>query len=502
MTGYVDTSQGLDSLVYKQLLFIGQNAKGLPEGLMFTRDNKQTHQQKIEFAANCKFATTVENAPTYSIPANDGVNVMCLYKRTSKSYWDVLHAAGIVAAATPASRALPRWDIIAREYDGFDGMVGTEPVACIWNMGAITSMCKDDKHARDETIADIFNGGCDVDIFGGTDDIVLRPRGANKVHYKVDHGAQLGHDLTIDALIPHEQTECAIIVGNAPVCSASAVVAKIATAVATPATEPLAVMTDAKKATGCETERCVLENLESSLGSETVKKTITERLKVDGPRGIALLSNDHIDKTLQQWRVKWPRFYAYNFNMRNYAMQSFRNGRIVDRPDSLATVDWTDINPKYNCAGCVINADLYSGGGTHWMALFLDARGPQRSVEFFNSSGNSPGPEWVSWLCKMKNQMEDGAPAPEVSIVKVARFRHQHSTTECGVYALFYIWSRLNGVPAQYWLDNPVPDQVMFEFRQHLFHDKKFDHIGTITAGDFWATFQKMVPKIGWEPDS
>jgi hypothetical protein len=170
----------------------------------------------------------------------------------------------------------------------------------------------------------------------------------------------------------------------------------------------------------------------------------------------------------------------------------------------LATIQFKDLytgfgGKKYKCCGCIINSDVYQGGGKHWMALFADARGSKWTVEFFNSSGNSPGPEWISWLVKTKNQMEElidnlKLKNNTVEILKVCNIRHQQSRTECGVYSLFYLWARLNGLSYEYFMKKPVPDQLMMEFRQHLFNDPERKISGRF---DF-AEYKKMV-KIEWE---
>jgi hypothetical protein len=90
------------------------------------------------------------------------------------------------------------------------------------------------------------------------------------------------------------------------------------------------------------------------------------------------------------------------------------------------------------------------------------------TVEFFNSSGNQPQPEYAKWLDKVRDELSnlDGV---NPTIIKVCKWRHQHSRSECGVYALFYIYARLRGVPPSFFQDAPVPDQYMFEFRRHLY---------------------------------
>jgi hypothetical protein len=131
------------------------------------------------------------------------------------------------------------------------------------------------------------------------------------------------------------------------------------------------------------------------------------------------------------------------------------------------------------------------------MALFVDTTKPVWTVEFFNSSGNNPQPEWMNWMEKTKNILEritarDKLPNT-VKIIKASSLQHQWSRTECGLYSLFYIWARLNGVPADYFEHNTIPDQLMFEFRHHIFHNKK----STIKKFD-WDKYQSEI-KLEWE---
>jgi hypothetical protein len=253
-------------------------------------------------------------------------------------------------------------------------------------------------------------------------------------------------------------------------------------------------MDSAKSALNCDSERCVLRELTDVIGAEKVRYEILVNLKVTGPTNAKLLTDINIDQTLQQWAIKYTDFYPYNFNMRNYASYSYRDNEVIDGPDTLATIlfqtlyDGTHNGTKYKCAGCVINSDIYQGPGKHWMAIFADARTVPWTIEFFNSSGNSPAPEWVSWMEKTKISMELAwekceKSAPKIETKKVTSIRHQQSRSECGMYSLFYIWARVNNIPADYFNITPIPDQLMFEFRQHLFNDptrktmKSFDWV-------------------------
>jgi hypothetical protein len=177
--------------------------------------------------------------------------------------------------------------------------------------------------------------------------------------------------------------------------------------------------------------------------------------------------------------------------MLDYKTYSFRNGRVLNHPDTLATVHMGDLVGRgITHAGCVINSDKYHGDGKHWMALFVDI--PGETVEFFNSSGNDPQVAWVDWMVKTAEELRQCG--KKAKLIKVSSIRHQNSKTECGVYSLFYIWSRLNGIPCDVFLKHKINDDHIFHFRQLLFADPKVQ----LKNWD-WAEYQKIVGGLKWE---
>lgn len=298
----------------------------------------------------------------------------------------------------------------------------------------------------------------------------------------------------ITDLIPKRISECAVHLGPVASCISEPTSRRI-TEVA-----GVASVEEAKSKTNCDTERCVLTTLKSTLGADTVNKELDMRFKVEGPRNADWLGDSNIENTLKQWQIKFRDYFPYNFNMRNYA--SYRidpeTGRVIDEPDSLATINFEDLYARgVRCAACICNTDVYQGRGKHWIALFVDARpsSPKWTAEIFDSAGNPPLPEWQSWLTKTKIQLDElaeGGGKP-TAIVRAGNTRFQDSNSECGVYSLFYIWARLNGVPVDDFQNATVADKKMFEFRQHLFHDKQW-----ADGGEFdWADYQRRV-KIDW----
>jgi hypothetical protein len=198
---------------------------------------------------------------------------------------------------------------------------------------------------------------------------------------------------------------------------------------------------------------------------------------------------------------QFPQFWAYNFHMLNWREKCIREGSVRAHPDTFATINWAQLyageipNPVgmemttaanqmiaqkratgIRCSAVVVNGDYYDGAGKHWMAIFVDARAtgdaPEWTIEFFNSAAIHPESEWIDWMAKTYRELQSANPRARVRRIWVDRLWHQHTKSECGPYSLFYIWARLNDVPAQYFIDNVVPDQIVLEFRQHLFGEE------------------------------
>ncbi len=330
--------------------------------------------------------------------------------------------------------------------------------------------------------------------------------------YKNNHD-DIAKPHEIKEIIPEYITECAVFLNKKykEPCSDIETLEKIAEKINTDQTLPESILEAALISTGCTTEKCVLQKLmPDNIG------IIDTHFKLEGPTNITLLNNYNIDNTLKQFQFHYPEFFPYNFNMLNYREYSFQNGYIANTPDTLETINLSQLIPKYKCAGCVINTDTYQGDGLHWMALFADWRNPNSAtVEFFNSAGNAPHPAWILWMERSRDALLGAG--MKIRTVKYAGFdsdlfkvtnkRHQQSMTECGVYSLFYIYARLKCMPPEYFNENFICDQWIFEFRQHLFNNddapfgpQKQAADESLTKFD-WIKYTKQVV-VKWETSS
>lgn len=315
-----------------------------------------------------------------------------------------------------------------------------------------------------------------------------------------------------EKLLPEKVTRCSLISAGIidGVCSSDNTISEIGSKLGLEGKSRAEILDAAEHKTGCPDEACVLRKM---VDKNIADQEIAINMKIQGPTDTSLMNNFNIDNTLKQWQVKYRDFYPYNFNMRDYE----RKG------DTLATVDLTDLYKQgFRTAACVINSDYYKGAGKHWMALFVDMRA--FTVEFFNSSGNPPYAEFVAWLEKSKNQLDSllckGStdvsvdslnPHKPAEIILCCDLPHQKTKTECGLYSLYYIWARLNGVPADFFKKYIISDILMIGLRQHLFDGTANKSgvtgkggkgpLGVGDDGKFDIEKYKEKSKIPWEND-
>jgi len=228
-----------------------------------------------------------------------------------------------------------------------------------------------------------------------------------------------------------------------------------------------ATMRALKKKYKCDTEACILQidDIRQFLGPQKVERVLKEYFKPAGPRATtAWLSNYDIDAVLEQIAKKYEHRH---FRHIHYQMIDF-----ASVGGELATMDWpAEYNKGYRTFGTVINTDKSSGNGIHWFAVFGDFSDDLDSytVEYFNSSGDLPRDEITVWMNKMAALPFD----KPINQIIATRLVNQRDTYSCGVYSLYYIISRLEGIPYQEFAHRRIGDENMHLFRMYIFRQDK-----------------------------
>lgn len=199
--------------------------------------------------------------------------------------------------------------------------------------------------------------------------------------------------------------------------------------------------------------------------------------KPPGPANTtALLDNHNIDTVLNQWSVISLNpdndvFGKYKFKNLGFHMIDFALFDTTMAKFDIAEL--LDLN-KFNCIGVVMNTDVLTGRGKHWFCLFGDfvhsgTESDPYTLEYFNSSGNQPMTEITVWMNKVILELKQKT-GKVCDMVNAAHRQIQTSRTECGMFSLMYIYSRLIGHPPE-WFSSVADDEDMKALRARVFAD-------------------------------
>lgn len=237
--------------------------------------------------------------------------------------------------------------------------------------------------------------------------------------------------------------ECApTIKPNNGVCSDDKTLEQIKKETGVKDDDPQLIIEKAKEKTNCNSESCVVSKVDKNL--------VDKLFRPKGPYdSIDWLSNVNIDGALSQYEPFG--FYHIPFQMRDFAQSD----------NELSRCDWNVVKNKgYKGAGCALNTDLSSGRGKHWVSFYVDFS--NKTVEYFDSGGSSPHQEFVDLVVNVSHVLG-------FRDVFLTQVQHQKKDTECGVYTLYYLTSRIMDIPYSKFAKGRITDEEMQERRKTFF---------------------------------
>ena len=193
------------------------------------------------------------------------------------------------------------------------------------------------------------------------------------------------------------------------------------------------------------------------------------------------LTNHDIEKVLKQYEKKYPNFKLIGPTTIDFDKNHSYLGGCVD--DVLCTFDYSTYvkeNPTIDKLGIIINYDVHTGSGTHWVGLFIDLK--EKFIVFFDSQADYSKqikPEISKFINKVKKQ------EPGFKDI-INEKTHQSTTTECGMYVLHFLITML--IPNEdcrrkfkdketpydarikYFTKNRIPDKDMIYLRNVYFN--------------------------------
>lgn len=129
-------------------------------------------------------------------------------------------------------------------------------------------------------------------------------------------------------------------------------------------------------------------------------------------------------------------------------------------------------NKKINKIGIIFNTDPHDKSGKHWISLFinLNPKHEKPYIFFFDSVGDKPPKEiriLIERIINMSKKINI-----ELDVIDNYKISHQQSSSECGMYCLYFILKLLYNKPTSYFLDkeNLITDKKVELYREKYFN--------------------------------
>jgi hypothetical protein len=120
--------------------------------------------------------------------------------------------------------------------------------------------------------------------------------------------------------------------------------------------------------------------------------------------------------------------------------------------------------------GMIFNTDPHYKPGQHWLSMFVDIK--KQKIFFFDSVGNKIPKPIMVLVDRIKEQGAVMTPPINFEFDQNHPVEHQYSTTECGIYSLFFIVHMLEDhITKEYLKTHILKDKYMENFRKIYFND-------------------------------
>lgn len=241
----------------------------------------------------------------------------------------------------------------------------------------------------------------------------------------------------------------------------------------------------------CDDDFCILEQpFMKKLGSKTSSKTTTIG-RHGGVNSVVIdkkLKDYYSPKMPKEWKrnpTEWLSSIEILEKMKQYeeAYPCFEfigptsidfdkvlHGKVCVEKELCNFQLWTQIKRKKKKIGIIFNTDPHDKGGSHWISMFINI--PKKIIFFFDSAGDPAPEEIMNFVKRIQEQGRSLNPPIEFKFDQNHPHEHQYSSTECGMYSLYFIINMLEDkLTTKYLKTHVIPDERMIEYRKKYFND-------------------------------
>jgi hypothetical protein len=231
----------------------------------------------------------------------------------------------------------------------------------------------------------------------------------------------------------------------------------------------------------CTKEDCWL----SQIDDPTVRKRIDgltfapDQPKEWNKNSDEWLSNYDIMDVLRQYEESYPHFHVIgptpiDFDSRPKDM----NGKCVWQELCDFQLEKYVKSGKKKL-GLVFNLDKHDRGGSHWISMFIDL--DDKYAFYMDSAGDEIPPEIDAFFQRVVQQGLAMHPPVHIHYYENCPMEHQMGTTECGMYALYFLITMLTGETEgkifknymekiRFFKDRRIPDRYIKRYRKIYFN--------------------------------
>ena len=177
------------------------------------------------------------------------------------------------------------------------------------------------------------------------------------------------------------------------------------------------------------------------------------------------LDNFQIESVMKQYQEAYPWFrFMGALPMDFSAPDPYKPGvKQCLNPDICNLNLRTEYEKGVRAIGSIFNLDPHTKGGSHWIALYIDLHDLNQVSVFFSDSYGMKPPRLVARFMRALRLQ-----APTAKLAYNAR-RFQYSSSECGMYSMYFLICMLSGISFKLFVKRRVPDKFMLDLRKVLF---------------------------------
>ena len=251
--------------------------------------------------------------------------------------------------------------------------------------------------------------------------------------------------------------------------------------------EDMVKQLEKKLSNKCDTQTCwlrldIVQQLENDLIKEDI---LTNTFRPEGPKKkYEWLSTSDINDVVTQYQEKYEDFLFLGALPADFEELQFLG---------ISNLDFTELenNNKYKI-GMIINLDVHTQGGSHWVALYTDLQKGQ--IYYFDSFAKKPYKRTKKFINRIVRYLYKKKYNKELNITdfikkitggggttylnKLKNFdiryntvQHQFNNSECGVYSINFIVRLVGGESFDEITQNITKDNEMNKCRTKYFRN-------------------------------